>query len=302
MDFHEINTVGKLWIERVNTLPTWTTADAGRLVYVVSEDNFYKGGSTDWELFGRSYALWAGLVERATFEYNTALSINIKGGRYHHATNTGTEIIAKIGDITFAFGSAGSNSNSDNLTASDWHYLYLDNSRLDEDVTAGMFINSTSEPQWIDSKLGWYGLAGNVTTNDRCIGAFYTNSSSQIARFWQVQDMFMWDAPLTIFQGTWPTSWTVKNVFAPTFTKFIYGTIYAYSTSPGTADCYWRPIYSTGAGFRVLRVANNQQSSMNEISRMVITDTISGPQIAIRATAAAAVTLFQNGYYLPYGM
>lgn len=52
MDFHEIDTKGKLYIQRVATKPTWVSADLGRIIYVIDEGAFYFASSSAWSLWG----------------------------------------------------------------------------------------------------------------------------------------------------------------------------------------------------------------------------------------------------------
>ncbi len=53
MDFHEIDTKGKLWIQRVSSLPSFDSAnDVGRILYVTSTDRFYFGTATSWSVWG----------------------------------------------------------------------------------------------------------------------------------------------------------------------------------------------------------------------------------------------------------
>lgn len=47
MKFHEIEMVGKFWVQEVTSLPTWTPADEKRVLYY--NDTCYVGGSTGWE-------------------------------------------------------------------------------------------------------------------------------------------------------------------------------------------------------------------------------------------------------------
>jgi len=49
MQFHEIDTLGKMWIQRLSSLPTWTSADRGRMIYNISNGYIYMGGSASWE-------------------------------------------------------------------------------------------------------------------------------------------------------------------------------------------------------------------------------------------------------------
>lgn len=98
MEFHEIDTKGKLWIQRVAALPTWTANDVGRVVYDISADAFYFGSSSAWELWG-SDIIPAGT--KMVFYQNTAPTgwtidgtvadaiIAIKGGSQSYNVNAG---------------------------------------------------------------------------------------------------------------------------------------------------------------------------------------------------------------------
>ena len=48
MEAHKFNMRGEFKAERVPTLPTWTSADIGREIYVVNEGKKYYGGSSGW--------------------------------------------------------------------------------------------------------------------------------------------------------------------------------------------------------------------------------------------------------------
>jgi hypothetical protein len=98
MDFHEIDTKGKLWIQRVSSLPTWTAADTGRVLYVTGTDAFYFGSASAWELWG-SDIIPAGT--KMIFYQNTAPDgwtidgtvadalIGVKGGTQSYNVNAG---------------------------------------------------------------------------------------------------------------------------------------------------------------------------------------------------------------------
>ena len=98
MDFHEIDTKGKLWIQRVSTLPTYAATDIGRILYVTGEDAFYFGTASAFELWG-SDVIPAGT--KMIFYQNTAPDgwtidgtvagslIGIKGGSAAYNVNGG---------------------------------------------------------------------------------------------------------------------------------------------------------------------------------------------------------------------
>ena len=48
MKFHEIDAVGRLWIQRIPVLPVWTPDDVGRLLYANDKNSVYVGGSLEY--------------------------------------------------------------------------------------------------------------------------------------------------------------------------------------------------------------------------------------------------------------
>jgi len=48
MRFYNINTQGKLWLDRRASLPAWAAGDEGRIAYDESSEDVYVGQSADW--------------------------------------------------------------------------------------------------------------------------------------------------------------------------------------------------------------------------------------------------------------
>jgi hypothetical protein len=48
MEFHEIEMVGKFWMQRLPTLISWTSADEGRLIYIEDTNSVYYGGDSNY--------------------------------------------------------------------------------------------------------------------------------------------------------------------------------------------------------------------------------------------------------------
>ena len=59
MDFHRINTQGRIWIQRVDdvSLIGHTASDEGRLVYSKSDDKMYIATSTAWVVLSTKYSV-----------------------------------------------------------------------------------------------------------------------------------------------------------------------------------------------------------------------------------------------------
>lgn len=48
MDYHGITSIGKIYIQRVSTLPIWSITDIARVIYTNDNANFYLAGDTEW--------------------------------------------------------------------------------------------------------------------------------------------------------------------------------------------------------------------------------------------------------------
>ena len=125
--------------------------------------------------------LFHGYARRSKFRWKDADEIYIGAGVYHHE-GTVNQLLYCNSELTFKLGSAGSNSDSDDLTASAWHYIYIDDTAV---VTAGTkllteteFRNETTAPTWSASKHGWY------SGDDRCVFAVLTSAGSAVLEFW----------------------------------------------------------------------------------------------------------------------
>lgn len=138
--------------------------------------------------------LLTGVMVRPIFTWVSTTAITVSHLLRHHS-GTIEQMLFSEAAISFTFGSAGSNANSDDLTASDWHYLYIDDSALSgRQVTAARLINLTAEPVWSAAKGGW---ESPTDANDICIGAFRTNASSELIDFHHEGGRFVqYDAPL----------------------------------------------------------------------------------------------------------
>jgi hypothetical protein len=49
LKFHGIDAIGKILVQRVSTLPTWTSADEGRVLYDLTSKGLYYGSDSQWE-------------------------------------------------------------------------------------------------------------------------------------------------------------------------------------------------------------------------------------------------------------
>ncbi len=191
--------------------------------------------------------------QRMEMEWADSDTIKIHPGAYLLYSSDGkiNRMMYNDTELTFNFGSGGSNSASTDLNADDIHYLSLDESvckaQRSRKLTAGCFINHTAEPSKNNAKMQW------LNGNDRNIWAINTNDSSQVREFVQsgrkvtyldrVMGMGYWDA-----QGmNMGTTWTTVAFDFPVFVREIYSTLFAYVSG---ASCSYntRPKTSNGLG------------------------------------------------------
>ena len=118
-------------------------------------------------------AIW---LERARFEYKDADEIYIHAGAYHHV-GTVSQVVYWSSKLTSDIGTP---------SASDWYYLYIDDSAVvtlgTNLLTTDQLLWSNTEPSWSETKHGWY------SGEDKCIFAVLTDGSGNITEFFHDGD------------------------------------------------------------------------------------------------------------------
>jgi hypothetical protein len=245
-----------------------------------------------------------GIVRRPQFTFTDTDTITISGFRYHHK-GTAEQTVWSDADIVYDFGSGGDNALSEDLGASEWHYLYLDDSAI---VTAGVaqilaaqLVNNTTAPTWNASELGFY------NGNDRCIMMFYSNSSSQIDEFWHFGDKILWGTEITILAAAgWTTSFADVTCRLPNLAVNQQAVVTLNALVGLSTQHYWRPNGSSGSGhligynFYTSGGDDTRYITTNTLS--VITDTSEKIEVKVLSGTGEASTLYQNGYGIPIGM
>jgi len=246
----------------------------------------YTGVGISSELTG----LIPGYVQRSIFTWRDADEIYLDGGVYE----IGTGIVTWSSQLTFQFGSTGSNVLSNNLTADSWHYLYIDASTIPvTSLTAANFINLTTIPVWSNSKKGWY------NGSDRCIAAFLTNGSSQLIDFSHSTDFMSYTDYIQDRSSTDPsTSWLDVTLTAPAFCTKINATIYLIYVSADVLS-YYKTKGSSGSTGTLTGQSDVAIGGVHPID--FITDT--NRQIQIKHSIAGSTqAIYTNGWYFPIGM
>jgi hypothetical protein len=131
-----------------------------------------------------------GMFKRTQFKYKDADEIYLEPAVYHSAGST-DQMCYWSSQLTFVFGSGGSNASSEDLDAgaTEFQYLYLDDSAIvsagNNVITNSEIINSSTAPAWDAAQWGWYpsSATNNVQVTDRCIGAILINASNNVIEF-----------------------------------------------------------------------------------------------------------------------
>lgn len=238
--------------------------------------------------------------QRATFTYSDTDTITISPARYFHDGTT-RQMCFWDSSITFDFGSGGSNAGSTDLAAEDWFYLYLDDSAIvtqaSPELDADCFIAVTTEPSWSAAKHGWY------SGSDRCIGAFYTNGSSQLYGFAHSGDLMHYGqdiAARTI--GDLDATWTDVTMVAPVFATGVKATFVMLSSADTSqAIGYWRTNGSPNNGF-ILGYSDYDFNYYITQTTDVVTDSSQVIEVKFSVAGDHEMAVYACGYYFPNGM
>ena len=237
-------------------------------------------------------------MERPAFSYKDTDEIYISPGSYNH-NGTAEQMVYWDETITFKFGSGGSNASSTDLAASDWFYLYIDDSAVvtlgAAELTASEFVAVTTEPTYTVAKHGWY------SGSDRCIGAFRTNGSSIILSFQHDGgDYVIYDQEVTDLSA-YNTTTTGVPVYLtmPSFsTRWEVHFIFAYN-SGATAHLQYQignetGLHGVGYTSSTIPRTDNTVTVMTGVSQAI--------KVLQSATGANTATIKTQGYYFPRGM
>jgi len=245
---------------------------------------------------------------RAAFAYSDTDTITIGAGSYFHDGTT-RQTVFWDSALTFDLGSGGSNTSSDDLTASAWHYIYLDDSAIvtqaSSELDKDCFRNETTAPTWNASKHGWYQSTGN----DMCIFAVLTNGSSEIIEFLHAGNIVYFANSITSYSAGAPsTTWADATLSGPGFcTKFGVSFYSIYVNACGTV-AQWRTNGQTGAtGHNVLEIScveagdtYTEEATVGGIT--VISDTSQKIEVRWAVSTTNTITVYTDGWYLPDGM
>ena len=246
--------------------------------------------------------LFHGYARRSKFRWKDANEIYIGAGVYHHE-GTVNQLVYWASELTFVLGKVadgGSNNSSDDLTASAWHYIYIDDTAV---VTAGAkllteteFLNDTTAPTWSASKHGWY------NGDDRCIFAVLTSGASAVLEFLQSDNyVSLADDIANVTNFDLDTTWTDVALSAPGFCRKARTTL--QSASGGGAACilYLRTNGQTGTTGQTVAYSDADITIAINTTE-AITDSAQKIEVKHSASGGHTVTVYTDGWYFPEGM
>jgi hypothetical protein len=249
-----------------------------------------------------------GQYQRANISWKDGDEIYLNGGMYHLGGTT-DQMCYWNSQLTFALGSGGSNANSDDLNASDWHYIYLDDSAIataaDNLITNAQILNSTEEPAYNHTKKGWYGPGTATTqTTDRCIFALRTDTDSTALEFFHSADLVVFgdDILSNISSENISASFgtDICTLTAPSFCTKVQASIKWDYVSAGSA-LYYQPEGASGSsGILVSRVEAGATTAVTVMP--VITDSSQKIDLYESTGSNNTATISTTGWYFPEGM
>jgi len=237
----------------------------------------------------------AGSLNRATFAYKDADEIYIGAGEYD-LDGTTTAAYSWDSQLTFQIGSAGSNASSSAAGTSQWQYLYMDDSAISASpLVAASFLNSTTAPTYNQSKHGWY------NSSDRCIFAFYIDSSGNIEKwFHDGGDYVMLSTNFNNGRTAGPnTSYQAITILMPAFATKAECNVYIDGQIASARSYqYWRV---TGSGGEHL-LGRIEDDDAEYVVNNVTIYTDSSRQIDVLNNTAPSVYPYTAGWFIPGGM
>jgi len=239
--------------------------------------------------------------QRSKFINSTAdTHITAEPGVYFHDGTTRQTVFWDT-DLVFECGSGGTNALSEDLGASEWHYLYLDDSAIvtldTNELDNTCLVNNTTAPTWSDVKHGWY------NGSDRCIFAFYSDSNSDILEFFHDGgDLVVYADSIEALAATdIDDTWTDVTLSIPGFSTRAEVLFMPSVTTSNASVLYWRTNGQTGSSGHIAGYVSASATRSYVVSD-VFTD--SSQKIEVKHDASndnqSAINL--EGWYFPTGI
>ena len=274
-----------------------STATESSPVIIKPDDNT---GNGRWLLVSNPIDIQRGFLVRPKFSWKDVNNVYLGPGAYHTFDGTNHRIVYWVSQLDYAWA---------NKTATDWSYLYLDESAIDTMVgTAGaalitttQLIDSTTEPAWDHSKGGWY------NGSDRCIFANPCDGTPESLEFFHNGNLVLFadeinDQAAIDIDLTWTDIGTSAYGDLPvankglTIPKFATVAVVQSYTSANTIFV-WRTNGQTASNGHQVHVSENRMP-IHE----VITDSSQIIEYKKGSSDATTITIDTQGWKFPVGM
>jgi len=232
-----------------------------------------------------------GFVVRPHFVYQDNDEIEIHGGAW--------EIAGRVVRITSATTVDITPTSSANM-----HYIYLDESNITAlssyTIDTSSVRTSTTAPSWSSVLNGWY------NSSDRCIGAFYGDSTG-IRQFLHANDFFAYANPPVELSGQdASTTYADLALKIPGFAIEADVVFHAQGTQAADRYVYWNTqgvsITNTSDGHPVSRVNSNDNAIDFTPAHVIASSSENKISYCISSTTGVTLGVRTNGWYFPVGM
>jgi len=233
-------------------------------------------------------AIW---LERARFEYKDADEIYIHAGAYHHV-GTVSQVVYWSSKLTSDIGTP---------SASDWYYLYIDDSAVvtlgTNLLTTDQLLWSNTEPSWSETKHGWY------SGEDKCIFAVLTDGSGNITEFFHNGDNVWFADQVTVrANAVVATDWSDEITLSmPVFARRASVTfVWAYINA--AIGLKWRTEGQTGTTGHFACLPIDADVTQIGSTKTVIASSNLKIDIAEASASNNTCYAYQNNWYFPTGV
>lgn len=220
--------VGKFYDQIVATLPTWTSGDVGRKIYVTDQDRVYYGGAAGWKLssFGLNW------VDVTTATYTAAKDQTLLANTSSTAIEITTPVSPSKGD-SFVVWDVRSNAGTNNITIK-YTADKIDGAASDLTLSTN---GIAAEFVYYDSTIGWaVNLFGRTLSSG--------SSSGGVGDIMLYPSNFVFDADTTGVDSGVAFGIAESLDFRYDLDGYVFGTIQFPSSWSATKDVLFKIFYN----------------------------------------------------------
>jgi ribosomal protein S11 len=260
----------------------YTESEVDALISSVSGTGGSSSGTTNYSTLGGQG------IQSIRVLYKDADEITLKPGHVHINDGSSDTIYTITDEL---------DKQVTSLSTSTWYYVYVDPPESGLTLAAADIEYSSTAPTLNETKRGYY---HGTNAGWRCIGAFYSDDSGYIYRFYVVGNdvqyaTFIIDTANNTPSDTWTDTTLTVPLIGENPSAHVNFRLYRNDT---TATGYFRTNGTTG-NIHIARVSTSSVYASVTFSKVVCDST---GKIEVRygdATAANLFYVYTNGYTLP---